>query len=148
MPINFSSFLGNFFEDEKEFLPSFVKPEKTICDKCGMTYDEFINTGKFGCDNCYEIFSEKIDPILKNIQAGNRHVGLGIVGGKSKKERVNKEKYQNVGASIAYPKEENDIEKRNTNTKLKELKQNLKTAIQEERYEDAAKIRDEIKKLE
>ena len=33
-------------------------------------------------------------------------------------------------------------------TKLDELKNNLKIAIQEERYEDAAKIRDEIKKLE
>ena len=33
-------------------------------------------------------------------------------------------------------------------TEIEKLKENLKKAIEEERYEDAAKIRDEIKKLE
>lgn len=140
MPINFSSFLGDFFEEEKDFLPSFIKPEKLICDKCGMTYDEFINAGKFGCENCYETFTEKIDPILKNIQTGNRHVGRGLAFGKSEEGR-------DVGKNIAHKQAENTTKNEN-NVKLEKLKNDLKQAIQEERYEDAAKLRDEIKKLE
>ncbi len=142
MPISFSSFLGDFFDDEKEFLPSFMTPEKMICDKCGMTYDNFINTGKFGCENCYEIFSNKIDPVLKNIHGLNRHVGRGIpdrINGKI--EKVNETSNLNNNVGEVEPKSAQD-------NKLEELKNNLKQAIQEERYEDAAKLRDEIKKLE
>ena len=136
MPISFSSFLGDFFDDEKEFLPSFMAPEKLICDKCGMTYDDFINTGKFGCENCYEVFSNKIDSVLKNIHGLNRHVGRGIPA------RLN-EKTENINNKV----EQND-NKNSEDDKLESLKNDLKQAIKEERYEDAAKLRDEIKKLE
>lgn len=140
MPINFSSFLSDFFEEEKEFLPSFMEQEKLVCDKCGMTYEDFINTGKFGCENCYEIFSNKIDPIFKNIHGGNRHIGRGISlpFGKSKELKVNSEKYTDVGADPVF----------DLNNQLEKLKRDLKQAVQEERYEDAAKLRDEIKRLE
>lgn len=142
MPINFSSFLGDFFDEEKEFLPSFMEQEKLICEKCGMSYEDFINNGKFGCDNCYEIFSHKIDPILKNIHGGNRHIGRGI---------LTTAKSGNVGTNISRSKKESNVGAENVSNqdcKLDKLKQDLKQAIQEERYEDAAKLRDEIKKLE
>ncbi len=137
MPINFSSFLGDFFEDEKEFLPSFGVAEKLICNNCGMTYDEFINTGKFGCEDCYEIFSNKIDPILKNIHGGNRHIGRGILPNANRRIE-----------NISKPVQAKNVETKNEDNKLDELKNDLKKAIKEERYEDAAKLRDEIKKLE
>ncbi len=153
MPINFSSFLGDFFDEEKEFLPSFMEQEKLVCDKCGMTYEEFIDTGKFGCENCYEIFSNKIDPILKNIQGGNRHLGRGISlpKGKGEELKVKNEEYKDVGAGINRSQKENNLGAGPVSAqenKLDELKKNLKQAIQEERYEDAAKLRDEIKRLE
>lgn len=137
MPINLSSFLGDFFEDEKEFLPSFGVPEKLICSNCGMTYDDFVNTGKFGCENCYEVFSDRIDKIIKNIHGGNRHIGRGIL-------QDNKQKTENINTNI----KGKIVEQKQENTKLNELKESLKEAIKEERYEDAAKLRDEIKKLE
>ena len=96
-----------------------------------MTYEEFVNTGKFGCENCYEVFSKKIDPILKNIHTGNRHVG--------RKGKIN-----TMHTSIK--KEELTKNSIKEDKKIEKLKQNLKLAIKEERYEDAAKIRDEIKK--
>ncbi len=151
MPINFSSFLGDFFEDEKEFLPSFIKQEKILCDKCGMTYDEFIDTGKFGCENCYEIFSQKLDPILKNIQAGNRHIGRKIEA-KNKKQINYELETMKENCSSRKTNEKNNENEENkkhiNNQKLEKLKQDIKIAIQEERYEEAAIIRDEIKKLE
>lgn len=144
MPISFSSFLGDFFDDEKEFLPSFMAPEKLVCDKCGMTYEDFINTGKFGCENCYEIFSNKIDSVLKNIHGLNRHVGRGIP------DRLNR-KTENKNETSAVKTSKEPLDEDNVTIQdnhLKQLKDDLKQAIQEERYEDAAKLRDEIKKLE
>ena len=132
MPINLSSFLGEFFDyTQDSFLPEFTKVEQLYCKECGMTYDEFIHTGKFGCANCYETFSNKIDPILKNLQGSNRYIGRK---GKVTKPALNKEDKEN------FSKEEI--------SKMDDLKEKLKKAIQEERYEDAAKIRDKIKELE
>lgn len=148
MPINFSSFLGDFFDEEKEFIPGFMEQGKLTCNKCGMTYEEFINNGKFGCENCYEIFSNKIDPILKNIHGGNRHIGRGklVTNNNIVVESVST---KDVGASIARTQEEKNTHNISTkDNKLEKLKNDLKQAIQEERYEDAAKLRDEIKKLE
>lgn len=66
MPIHFSNFLGDIFEDG-ELLPAFIKPEILSCDKCGLSYDDFIKNGKFGCEKCYETFHSKMDSLLKNI---------------------------------------------------------------------------------
>lgn len=132
MPINLSSFLGEFFNEEDNFLPSFINPENLVCNECGMSYEEFTNTGKFGCENCYEIFSRKIDPLLKNIHGDNRHIG--------KKAKLQLPKEKNT------IKKEINLEENKQANKLEELKQKLNLAIKEERYEDAAKIRDEIKK--
>lgn len=134
MPINLSSFLSDFFEDSQDsFLPEFTNREELRCKECGMTYDEFIHGGKFGCANCYDTFQNKIDPILKNLHASNQHVG--------RKSKITKPKLNKVDS----PKEEPS---KVASSKTDELKEKLKQAIKEERYEDAAKIRDEIKKLD
>lgn len=135
MPINLSSFLGDFFGDvEDSLLPGFTKTKELTCNECGMTYDEFRNSGKFGCANCYNAFSDRINPILKNLQGANKHIGRKT---KITKTELNKVEIQ---------KEEKEQERETS--KLETLKENLKQAIKEERYEDAAKIRDEIKKIE
>lgn len=132
MPINLSSFLGEVFgNNEDSILPEFTKAKELQCDQCGMTYDEFINTGKFGCSNCYDTFANKLNPILKNLQGANEHIG--------RKGKVTK-----MELNIENKKEEKPKQK----SKIDTLKENLKIAIKEERYEDAAKIRDEIKKIE
>ncbi len=127
MPLSISDFIGDFFGEYENGLelPSFVKnAEKEKCDNCGLTYDEFIQTGLLGCPKCYETFESRLEPVIKNIQGNSRHVGR-IPERAMKKE--------------AKEKKEDDAK-----TKLED---ELKQAIKEERYEDAAKIRDEIKKL-
>ncbi len=133
MPISFSSFLGDFFNDYTDnLLPSFMGTQTVQCKNCGTTFDDFINSGEFGCSDCYDLFEDRISPILKNLQGANRHVGRGYkeLADKADKEKVNK-------------KEVNKEE-----TKLEKLQKDLQKAIKDERYEDAAKIRDEIKKLD
>lgn len=142
MPMNFSNFLGDIFEDmEQDFIPTIIKPETLLCDKCGNSYDNFIENGKFGCDNCYDTFESKMDTLLKNIHGVNRHVGRnGRMIGENK--NINQiESKENIKDKDKLNKEDKK------QAKMEELQARLKQEIKEERYEDAAKTRDEIKKL-
>ena len=76
MPLHFSNLLGNLFEDYDEgLLPSFIKENSRECDSCGTLYDDFIKTGLLGCADCYDMFEDRLDPILKNIQGNTKHIG-------------------------------------------------------------------------
>ena len=141
--IDFSNFLGSMFDENiSDFFPTLIKPETLLCDKCGSSYEDFAETGKFGCDECYNTFSNKIDKLLKNIHGVNRHVGrmsqnAHEVEQKKAKNNINEETHG-----------KQDRLEPTENSKLQELRERLKKEIKEERYEDAAKTRDEIKKLE
>ena len=71
-----------------------------------------------GCSDCYDVFSQDVEKILSRIQPDINHKGK-IAGVKGEQ-----------------------IQKAN---KIKDLKEKLKRAVLEERYEEAAKLRDEIK---
>lgn len=91
------------------------------CNVCKTTYDEFRRTGLLGCDKCYDAFGSIIESSLSQIQPSTTH--KGSLGGEEGKK----------------------IEREN---EVNTLKDELKKAIIDERYEDAAVIRDKIKKLE
>lgn len=135
IPINFNSFLGDFFNDyaETELIPSFTAGELR-CDKCGMTYSDFINSGTFGCRNCYDVFENPIDSLLKNLHGTAKHIGRGVLG-KGSASKIKEKEINN---------EEKKDEQKEENNKAK-LERELDKAIKDERYEDAAKIRDELK---
>lgn len=149
MPISFNSFLEDFFNDsdmeEMSFLPTLGNASREIkCSKCGLTWDDFLHTGNLGCSNCYDEFASRIDPILRSLQGATSHVGrLGdVIEGNDIKQNLDDKVNSNTVDSNTEAKSnkaENELEK---------LKDNLKQAIKEERYEDAAKLRDEIKNLE
>ena len=142
MPIDFSSFFGGLLESEKynehEFMPLFQNIKELKCEKCNMTYDEFVEQGKFGCEECYNVFSNKIDTILKRFHGDNKHLGRKSVGA----GHTSLQKEKNVGATISRSQSKNTED-----NMLNELQKELKKAISDERYEDAAKIRDQIKNL-
>ncbi len=142
MPIDFSSFFGGLLEDDDynsaEFMPLFQKAKELKCDNCNMTYDEFINQGKFGCEKCYDVFSSKIDTILKRLHGSNKYLGRRPLTTTLK----NNEEKQDLKSKS------NNKEKTNSeDNKLDKLQKDLKKAIADERYEDAAKIRDQIKTI-
>lgn len=97
------------------------KEEKLVCNKCGMTAEEIKKTSSVGCQECYRTFRNIINDKIKDSQAGAKHVGrIPTVGGKELLQR----------------------------NRLKKLKQQLQVLIQEEEYEKAALVRDEIKEIE
>jgi protein arginine kinase activator len=97
------------------------KIKEIVCSNCGLTYDEFKKTGKLGCSDCYKEFKVVLDPRIKSLQAGIKHVGKvpNMKGGELIRRR-----------------------------KLKDLKEEMQKLIVTEEYERAAIVRDEIKKLE
>jgi len=154
MPISFSSFFSDFFDDFQDtaFLPEINNIKQFKCNNCNTTFEEFIDNGKFGCSNCYSTFEEKINPLLKNIHGSDTHIGrIGRLRGNEQFEGNIDKKLNEKVKRESTNSEQNEItieEKVNKEKDKKEkLKQELNKAIKEERYEDAARIRDEIKGL-
>lgn len=133
LPIDFSSFFGDMLEEfqTSEFMPLYNNVKELKCKNCGYTFDDIINKGHFGCANCYDTFQSEIDPIIRKIQGANKHVG-----------RIGKISENKVEESHLETKSSKEV------NKIDVLKQKLKDAIKQENYEEAAKIRDEIKKAE
>lgn len=138
LPIDFSSFLGGFMEDfgTAEFMPMINEIKTLKCNNCGYTFNDISNTGKMGCKDCYDVFEERLDSIIKRIQGANHHVGrIGKIVDSKIDSKINMNNDHEVKKE---DKQESELDK---------LQEELKQAIKEERYEEAAKIRDEIKKL-
>ena len=95
--------------------------ESAVCPKCGMRFSEFLNMGRLGCANCYSAFSSSLYPTVKRIHGNTKHSGKFPDGVKTAAAKENK---------------------------LRDLKERLSKAIEKQEYEDAAKLRDEIKALE
>ena len=96
--------------------------EELICPKCNLTYSEFQKIGKLGCEKCYEVFGDKLEPILKQLHGNVQYKG------KRPKEKL--------------------TQLDEVNDKLKQLKEQLQDAIKKEEYEEAARLRDIIKDME
>ena len=130
MGLDFPSLFGGIFED----FPMLLNEVKDVtCKTCGLSFDDIVNNGRLGCPDCYETFESRLDPILKRLQGSNRHTG-----------RLGEIQEKKIDVKKPEEKKETELTKEN---KLEKLEKDLKEAVKEERYEDAAKIRDEIKNL-
>ncbi|MFE6169975.1 nucleotide excision repair protein [Viridibacillus arvi] len=96
--------------------------EQENCPECGMTYHQFLNEGKFNCPGCYETFKEQLPQVLKRLHNGAvEHVGK-------------------VPGSI------NELYQ--LKRQIEAIRLDMKVAIEEERFEDAAAMRDNVRSLE
>lgn len=111
--------LGGFFSGFNPFGGMALQQSNVpVCSMCGMTFEDFENTGRLGCAHCYEDFREQLVPIIKRIHGSQQHTG--------------------------YENSEEDKKR----LAVQELKAKLSEAILHENYEEAARLRDEIKALE
>jgi protein arginine kinase activator len=88
---------------------------RLTCPACGMGYMEFRAEGRLGCPHDYSVFRAGLEPLLQRIHRSERHVG------KTPRHRAR------------HARQEAD---------LLALRQGLKHAIEEEAYEEAARLRD------
>ncbi|MEP6685264.1 MAG: UvrB/UvrC motif-containing protein [Verrucomicrobiota bacterium] len=91
------------------------------CPVCGFTQADFKKTGRLGCSACYVTFGEALGTLLKAMHKGTEHVG-----------KLPQRAYREIELS----------------DRMRALNENLQKAVQEENYESAATLRDQIKKLE
>lgn len=101
------------------------------CRTCGSSFDDIVNSGHIGCSDCYEKFSERLEPSIRKIHGKTKHLGkfISYTQQDNKQEKENKQAVQN----------ENPLEK---------MKKELEQAIKDQRFEDAATLRDKINELE
>lgn len=153
MPVDFSSFLGGFLNElgSSNFMPMFNTTKELNCNNCNTNFDNIINTGMLGCPECYDTFSDEIDSILKRLQGSNRHVGrIGkIIDSKidEKEAKANNEANNDNGDVTNKNESKTKNAKQSKEDKKLTLQRELEQAIKDERYEDAAKLRDEINEL-
>ena len=91
------------------------------CPECGLTYSAFTDNNRFGCANCYTAFSEHLGKALEDIHGARVHIG-----------RV-------PGANAPDP--DNRAVRA---ARLARLRHRLEQAVADERYEEAATLRDQI----
>jgi len=110
-----------------DFQKSSSKEDEAVmikCPGCGLTYADFKKIGRLGCGECYNVFRKYLAPLLKRIHGSNLHIGKSPVKAKSPAKLYKKK------------------------NGLQELKDKLQKAIQEEAFEEAARLRDQIKGME
>ncbi len=95
--------------------------QNLVCNNCDMSYHEFTQKGFFGCEECYEVFKDNLDPLFKRIHGNSKHTGKYPLSFRKK------------------IKFESEINK---------LKNEMKNAVDDENFEKAAEIRDKIHAIE
>ena len=89
------------------------------CPHCGYQLSTFRQNGRLGCTQCYEAFAGFLEPLVAGIHGNVRHA--------------------DEAAEKAAPLAGETIEG---------LREKMKAAIQKEKFEEAARLRDEIQKLQ
>jgi protein arginine kinase activator len=112
----------------KEFISGMIEePQKKkelqpelVCPQCQMGFADFSKSGRIGCGKCYETFRPQLRDLLRKIHGASEHKG----------------KTPQTRTEELIPLREE-----------RRLRNELKLAIEDENFESAAKIRDQIKEL-
>ena len=116
--INLSELFGGFLGD---ISVSSLSSRVLRCEKCGSSFEDIAKSGKIGCADCYSLFYDKLLPSIQRIHGKTRHEG-----------KIAK----SAGESLKRERE------------ISSLKQDLSKAIEEQNFEEAARLRDKIRETE
>jgi protein-arginine kinase activator protein McsA len=105
---------------QQQYIPQQpVLPKKPPCPECGTTLQDIATTSRLGCAHCYEHFREELLPVFIHAHKATEHVG----------------KRPKKGPEVPLDEQ----------VRLLELQ--LKQAIDQEQYERAKEIKDQLDKL-
>lgn len=117
--MNFAGMLASMFGDNLQISNGFNDKK---CPQCNQTFSQIAKTGKVGCAECYKTFKSELLPYIKRVHGSTVHIG----------------KVPNSAPLIVKPE----------TPSIEDLRLELNKLISEEKYEQAAVIRDEIKRIE
>lgn len=118
---HFGDLLGDLAGVQQPVLPAGASAEVIRCPECSLSYEEFAKSGRLGCATCYQGLSQVLLPLIKRVQRSSHHIG------------------KQPGRLSTPEKAVYD---------LRLLQEKLRKSVEQEAFEDAAKLRDEIKQME
>ncbi len=118
-PFGFAELLSGLAD--LEIPPPAAGAKVPACPQCGMRFEEFKKSGRLGCGGGYEAFRRQLEPLLTRLHGASRHAGRA------------------PAATSAAAQRQADLEG---------LKARLRQAIKAEAFEEAARLRDQLRKLE
>ena len=98
-----------------------IAPAGKKCEGCGATFADVRRAGKVCCAKCYETFAAELAPSIHSLYGKSVHIGRAPAKKAAARDKQNR---------------------------LAKLKNDLRAAIEAENFEEAAKLRDEIRNME
>ncbi|HYW51739.1 MAG TPA: UvrB/UvrC motif-containing protein [Gemmatimonadaceae bacterium] len=95
--------------------------DQARCAFCQATYKDFRASGRLGCARCYSTFETQLRDLLQRVHGGTRHAG------------------RQYG-----PPAPDQLQRAST---VLELREQLRRAIELEQFEQAARLRDQLKEV-
>jgi protein arginine kinase activator len=116
--------LGSFLAAMGKNLPETVAAPRSgeTCGRCGGSLQDFRESGRLGCPECYRSFEVPLRDLLRRLHGSTHHVG---------------ERYAEHGAAPA----DGQVESA-------ELREQLRLAVETENFELAAELRDRLRVME
>ena len=116
--------LGSFLAAMGKNLPETVAAPRSgdTCSRCGGSLQDFRESGRLGCPECYRSFEVPLRELLRRLHGSTHHVG---------------ERYAEHGAEPVDGRMESA-----------ELREQLRLAVETENFELAAELRDRLRVLE
>lgn len=96
---------------------------ETRCDGCGASLKDFRESGRVGCAECYRSFDAPLRELLRRLHGSTHHTGMRYAGTEDP-------------PALAPP------------ASLRELREELRRAIETEQFELAAELRDRLREKE
>lgn len=92
------------------------------CPGCGGSLQDFRESGRLGCPDCYRTFEAPLRDLLRRLHGSTHHVG---------------ERYAEQGAELREPR-----------VQAADLREQLRMAVETENFELAAELRDRLRVIE
>jgi protein arginine kinase activator len=108
--------------------------ESSTCKKCGCSFLDFKQTGQLGCEHCFQSMRKPLASVISACHGEKMHVG--------KIPHIIHDIIENPEEKMETSDEFSELK----NESLSNLKKKLDEAVEEERYEEAALLRDLINK--
>ncbi|MBT6643986.1 MAG: DNA helicase UvrBC [Planctomycetaceae bacterium] len=103
--------------------------DQRVCEMCGITFFEFRNQGRLGCPHDYVQFEEELEPLIANIHGEVKHTGC-----RPKRD-------SSVEDQSVLPESTEQL------TSVIGMRKEIREAVENEDYEVAGTLRDDIKKI-
>lgn len=104
-----------------------------VCDACGLELSAYTDTNLFGCPQCYESFDTAVIALLERYHGASAHQGRQPIGTPPPAPAPVKRPRTRAPSKAA---------------KRAALETRLREAVAEERFEDAARLRDDLAALD